>query len=1743
MLTPEQAKALQDQRGYRSDERRRVQAVGALPEPLRPIAYGLLYRDAQGQPLPTDYAGQGARQGLKMRALAQIEDLTPQERTQIFGAFFLSLAEAVERGWVYLRSVPFTRQIYYRPAFFRASHRPDATLEARGIWLLGLVGNVGPHDDLVWLAHHAAYLQGHGGNQFGLLFAAAIDADPVHGDEVFDILLRSARGEDEIGTFGRHIPVALLAAARPDGWACVERLLLGAQREEGVRQIILEALDVARPEALRQLLGTILDQNLVRFSAVTYVVNGWLDTTWDSSQAPAVSRALRMLHTMLGDPDARRAALEDGSVSGEEAYLALWATACDDIYAALPLAERLLDDAAVARRYAAARLLAGAHIPEAIPLLLRALGDPDARVAAQACGGLRFDPGSYVGWDRGEHLRRAVAGAFERIEALLPRLPRVPKKAAPTQPQPQPQPLLWNAPAPSLDRERVADLLLDYLGERDPKRLIPHLGMFSAHGRSRTIDHLATCGLADPEVRTALFGLLKDRSSWVSHRALKVLSQVPIQQREAPILEALLGRKSEELRRGVLRLLLTQPDELVLASAERLMASNASEQQRLAGLEALRLLHEDGRGHSACATLAADYRQRRGDLTAAEKALLAPILEGNYAVPTLENALGLIDPADCSALPAPQPRPHAWTSPAAITGLLALDALIHEHRGDAYVRETYMGKQEAPLGSDVYYFPSPDAKLATEQDVARLPFADLWRDWAAARGAALRDEDGLDLLRMLVQIYRRGADETRAFLAEMGIADDASESPNGPNTSDANSPDNPDASAGPRLSLRYPGLLEKLCWWLVRLASASDPAAATRAADFILDHLETVLTEIPERELREQEDFSRRPYRQYQKLQRAVALARTHRELHRAAWADAQVSRLWRLLRWSATLPQPHLRYRPTAAETLAAYRAGAANETDLVYQFVGPRPQSEYRQTSFDELRDFSSRKPHPLLAEYPIACEIYARCARRVLEVELARGAMPTAATPAACSLRSVIGASWFVALLRVLGSDPLSRGAYYGYGEPSKAEALGHLLRVSFPAPDDTRQHLKTLLAGANIPQQRLIEAAVYAPQWAWHVEHVLGWAGFAEAVWWVHAHTKDRNWAMDAAVRQEWEARIGERTPLSGDDLYDGAVDVAWFQRVYTRLGAARWEAVYQAAKYSSSGTGHARARLFADAMLGTVDENTLTTRITSKRNRDAACALGLLPLPRGKQAHERALLGRYQVLQEFIRTARGFGAQRREGDQKGARIGLENLARTAGYPDAQRFQWAMELRAAADLREGAIHLMRGDVTLTLRLDALGQPHLDVARGTRLLKAIPGRLKQDPEVIALRERARSLEQQRARMRLALEQAMCREETFPAEELRALLGHPLLAPLLEQLVFVGVVSPVTPAGSSDSASAESETPPIMGYPVEDGGTLVLRSSSGEDIPVPAGAPLRIAHAYDLYRSGAWSQWQRECFAAERIQPFKQAFRELYVLTEAERRDGQIGQGVDAVLSRRYAGHQIQPRQGMALLGQRGWVTSVEDAGATRTFHGRGITASVEFVYGGGTPIDVEGLTIEGVYFHAAGNGRDGDGVAAGPMPLEAVAPVVFSEAMRDLDLVVSVAHRGGVDPEASASTVEMRAALIREVTAALGITNVQLPSDGAPEGANGTQGQGHRQGAHVRIQGELGEYALHLGSGTVHRLPGGAICIVPVQAQHPGRLFLPFTDDDPKTAEIVSKVLLLARDAEIRDPLILQQIYARV
>jgi len=204
------------------------------------------------------------------------------------------------------------------------------------------------------------------------------------------------------------------------------------------------------------------------------------------------------------------------------------------------------------------------------------------------------------------------------------------------------------------------------------------------------------------------------------------------------------------------------------------------------------------------------------------------------------------------------------------------------------------------------------------------------------------------------------------------------------------------------------------------------------------------------------------------------------------------------------------------------------------------------------------------------------------------------------------------------------------------------------------------------------------------------------------------------------------------------------------------------------------------------------------------------------------------------------------------------------------------------------------------------------------------------------------------------------------------------------------------------------------------------------------------------------------------------------------------------------------VNENQAKALFSSRGWSTR---DGISKLYRDANLVVHVSLQHGWSTPADAAAPAVGEAVFHRRGDWKR--------LLLADVPKVIFSEVMRDLDLVVSVAHVGGVDPEATQSTMEMRADLLRETCKLLKLDNVKL------------------ENRHALIQGEYGRYSVHLGSGVVHKQPGGSLCVVSVNAQHRGRLFLPFADDDPRTAEVVSKVMLLARDKEIQDPAILQQI----
>lgn len=1655
-----------------------IKDIAKLPARLRTIGYALFGFDENGKEVVAEDWSKHQRR--VNSALQPLDDLSQKERRTLFATLFQRWAETVEATWELLKHAP-CRSSYPRRAF-RAPQRPEATFDVRKSWLASFAtGWARVRPEVItppWLAIWGAHLNALDDEDLGRFLAAAINRDDATGREVFEILCQSVRNEHEIAGMSRMAVRALLISDRTEGWSLIERLLLAAQRQEGLRQVILEAVDVAHPQAFRRMLKIIQDAKLARFSAVTRAVDVWCGLNYESDQVKSVNEAIARVLRFLEDPSKPAAALTANDP--EDVYFALWTMAYEDADAAIQAAEKPARHKKPEVRYVTANLLVQLGLPETLPILNVMLSDDDLRIALMALDGvqtLELSDGS------AEQQQR-----FERIEQLYQRLPEKPQKLPA---------IVWPWTERSADRASVAGALYELLGELPPTRLLPYLPTMQRYYRSAIVRKLAQQQKWDPLTRETLLELTGSTSPDVREAAIEALARVELMEPEIRFIEGLLSRKASDLRIGALKLLTGQTDAEAIASADRLLNSK-DPLSRLGGLELLRTLLDADRDRKTCQDRARVFADSSTKKTKDEFAQLETILQAPTVRITLENALGLLNPAELSAIPNVTARPVQFYTDATLEIVKSLDALLHEHREEPIKYTNWAGTEVEELLGTTYGFPRPEWDKPPETQLPRLPLAAVWEEWYQQRPSSLRDPDGLEFVRVHLFLKTLGGYWWNNVLAW------AAQHPDRQAWISAIS------SGKQPLEIKYERVLDDVIHWLIFLHR---PAGVE---DFLLDAAETWMALVPQCCQEDLVHFAtagetpseyapsgneRIDWRiQYgnHEWYSAVSDARLNREE-----TPERFARRWKLACYFNQPVPGALRNRPGLEMTLQAYRAGLASLADLTDTFLGPRESGWH--ASFSELSQVTSHQvPNDLkklFADLPEVTALIERCRERVLEIELARADTPTPATGAAQSL-GCLGVKTLGRILRVIGANGFKiTNRYSSDAKLARLPTLTTLARQTFPRKDDTQadfdREMKTCLA-AGLREQTVLELMFLAPQWTKFVENYFRWSGLSEGLYWFLAHMKYINSDAESAAtasgyeadkaeegkdnsqnQSAWDRLIAERTSLTDEERTHGAIDVDWFHKVYAQLTPKRWEALAAAARFAANPAQARRATYLGEVLLGTANRKDLFAQVTQKKLKDAVRLIGLYPLAGGAKS-ATDLAQRYKMLVDYRRYAKQLSSLTKPAAMQALEIGFRNLASTAGYTDPLRLEWAMEADAVKDLAQGAVSATKDGVTVTLSLDDLARPVIITEKNGKPLKSVPPAVKKDKRIAEILDRVADLRRQAARVKESLEAAMCRGDEFSPDELAKLCQHALLRPLLLRLVIV----------AEDRA----------GYP--DKGGKSLRDHTGKQQTILKKSKLRVAHPVDLYERGDWSNWQHECFQQNRVQPFKQIFRELYLVTKQERKD--------RTKSLRYAGQQVNPQQAKALWNARHW-HSQDDV--FKAFPAEGVTASVSFRFGGFTPLDVEGLTFEAISFAK----RD----QIKPLTLAEVPPRLFSEVMRDLDLVVSVAHRGGVDPEATASTVEMREVLVRETCSLLGLTNVKIKQP------------------RVVIKGQLAEYAVHLGSGNVHRMPGSALCIIPVHAQHRGRLFLPFADDDPRTAEIVSKVLLLAKDHEIQDPSILEQL----
>jgi hypothetical protein len=295
------------------------------------------------------------------------------------------------------------------------------------------------------------------------------------------------------------------------------------------------------------------------------------------------------------------------------------------------------------------------------------------------------------------------------------------------------------------------------------------------------------------------------------------------------------------------------------------------------------------------------------------------------------------------------------------------------------------------------------------------------------------------------------------------------------------------------------------------------------------------------------------------------------------------------------------------------------------------------------------------------------------------------------------------------------------------------------------------------------------------------------------------------------------------------------------------------------------------------------------------------------------------------------------------------------------------------------------------------------------------------------------------------------------------------------------------------------------------------------------------------DVGEVKAWREWLE---AHEVSQPFKQAHREIYLLTDAERTTG--------IYSNRFAAHLIKQHQFAMLCHQRGWRYTLQgdwDSANTPTIALPQWELRAEFwveaIAEGGSPLERGDTTQRGVYLYLSTDQvrfyRTGH---AAPIALADVPPLALSEVMRDVDLFVGVASVGN-DPTWRDSGLFGRyreswdrfafgelfpSAITRKAVLERIVPSLKIA------------GRCSFADRFLIVRGDLRTYKIHLGSANILMEPDNRyLCIVAAQGNGSkplGRVFLPF-EGDTTLSIIISKALLLAEDRSITDPIIVSQI----
>lgn len=310
--------------------------------------------------------------------------------------------------------------------------------------------------------------------------------------------------------------------------------------------------------------------------------------------------------------------------------------------------------------------------------------------------------------------------------------------------------------------------------------------------------------------------------------------------------------------------------------------------------------------------------------------------------------------------------------------------------------------------------------------------------------------------------------------------------------------------------------------------------------------------------------------------------------------------------------------------------------------------------------------------------------------------------------------------------------------------------------------------------------------------------------------------------------------------------------------------------------------------------------------------------------------------------------------------------------------------------------------------------------------------------------------------------------------------------------------------------------------------------------------------------------AKWRTTLRQLQIRQPFMQAWRPIYLLTEAEQQT--------KTYSNRFSGHILHQPPVIAMLRKRGWTATSKILGDTKsdekqnhiTLPAFGVAAQYwasgigdlaqqptaqQAALNYGWANNFEYVSTDRLTFFEID--KTSGKLNSEPMRIEDVPPMALTEVMRDIDAVVGITSIGsdrfwndrgeGAPPPVSSipgannyreefriehrgELLKMRCAFLESMLPSLSIANQCSLTD-----------------KWLIVDGKINTYKIHLGSGNTLIAPNDQyLCIVEnrIGDSVDNNYYLPF-EGDSILSMTLSKAFMLADDDKISDPIIVSQI----